>query len=118
MEIAVVVLSLVLAASSLFGGFSKIAGTAAMRADAQRFGFSHPVYRTIGALELCASAGLVAGLFFWPLRLAAALGLAALTVGAVIVHLKAKDPVAKASGAGVVVVLALVTAALQTLAVS
>lgn len=110
MSIAVVVLSIVLAASSVFGGGSKIAGTAAMRADALRFGFPYASYRIIGALELGAAAGLIAGLFWWPLRLAAALGLAALTVGAVITHLRAKDPVAKLAGAAVVAVLALVTA--------
>ena len=111
MHITVVVLSLVLAASSIFGGGSKIAGTSAMRADARRFGFSYVSYRVIGGLELAAAAGLVAGLFWWPLRTAAALGIAALTVGAILVHRKAKDPVAKLSGAAVVAVLALVTAA-------
>jgi hypothetical protein len=50
------------------------------------------------------------------LELAAAAGLVALTIGAVLAHRRARDPAAKLAGAGVIAVLALVTSGLQVLA--
>jgi DoxX-like family len=99
MDIAVIMLSLLLALSSTSGGVAKLAGASIARADAKRLGFTYSTYRIVGALELAAAAGLVA-----------------LTIGAVLAHRRARDLAAKLAGAGVVAVLALVTAGLQVLA--
>jgi hypothetical protein len=112
-ETAILICSIALTASAFHGGFGKLLGTKGMRADARRFGFSYRVYRVIGGLEVAAALGILAGLSWWPFRLIAVLGLAALTVGAVVVHRRAGDPMVKAGGAGAVAVVALATAVLQ-----
>jgi hypothetical protein len=80
-------------------GRRKLAGASIARADAKRLGFTYSTYQIVGALELAAAAGLVA-----------------LTIGAVLAHRRARDPAAKLAGAGVIAVLALVTSGLQVLA--
>jgi uncharacterized membrane protein YhaH (DUF805 family) len=62
-----------------------------MRDSAARFGIRWPRYRLIGVAELAAAAGVLTGLWWHPLGLAAAAGLAVLLVGAVITHRRAKD---------------------------
>jgi hypothetical protein len=116
MDIAVIMLSLLLTLSSTSGGVAKLAGASTMRADARRLGFTYTAYRIVGSLELTAAAGLLIGLLIWPLGAAAAAGLVALTTGAVLAHRRAKDPAIKLLGAGLVAVLALVSAGLQVLA--
>lgn len=51
-----------------------------------------PLYRAIGSLELLAAAGLLAGLVFLPLGIAAAAGLVLLMIGAIGYHVRAGDP--------------------------
>jgi mannose-6-phosphate isomerase-like protein (cupin superfamily) len=72
MNTAVSIPPLPLAAATLAGGTTKLAGARTMRADAQRFGFSYHAYRRIGLTELAAAAGLVTGLLLWPVGAAAA----------------------------------------------
>ncbi|MGW7367295.1 DoxX family protein [Streptomyces sp. NPDC054841] len=90
------VLTVLLGLGFAGGGAAKLAGVAVMRADAERFGLSYSMFRVVGALELSGGVCLVAGLVFSPLAVAAATGLVALMVGAVVCHRRAKDPVAKA----------------------
>ena len=42
--------------------------------------------------ELAGAVGLVVGLFVWPIGVAAAIGVVAYFVGAVLTHVRAKDP--------------------------
>ena len=49
------------------------------------------LWRVIGALELAAAAGLVAGLFNPALGVAAAIGVSLLLAGAVVAHLRVDD---------------------------
>lgn len=88
-------LSIALAVASLASGTAKVAGVEAMRADARRFGIRFTSYRIVGSLELAAAAGLAAGLFIGVLGIAASTGLVALMIGAVVVHARVKDPIAK-----------------------
>jgi uncharacterized membrane protein YphA (DoxX/SURF4 family) len=113
MEVTVVVLSILLATTSLASGAAKITGTHPMRADAERFGFSYTTYRLIGLTEVAAAAGLITGLFAWPLGVAAAVGIVCLMAGAVTTHLRARDPRAKLTGAVAVAALATAIAILQ-----
>jgi hypothetical protein len=62
-----------------------------MQASADHFGIEWRRYRLLGVAELAAAAGLLAGLVWHPLGIAAALGLALLVGGAVVMHLRAGD---------------------------
>ena len=64
-----------------------------MRKSAAHFGIPWPRYRLIGVAELAAAAGILTGLWWHPLGLAAAAGMAVLLVGAIITHRKAADNV-------------------------
>jgi len=84
-------LSLLLFAACLLPGVAKVVGHPKMRDSAARFGIRWSHYRLIGAAELAAAAGLLASLWWHPLGLAAAAGMAALLTGAVITHQRAGD---------------------------
>jgi hypothetical protein len=73
-------------------GTAKLIAVPSMRARAAHVGFSVAAYRSIGALELAAVVGLIAGLWWSALGVAAALGVLALTTGAVVAHSRAGDP--------------------------
>ncbi|MEC3982237.1 DoxX family protein [Amycolatopsis sp. H20-H5] len=91
MVIAAVVMSLMLAALFLALGTAKLLKQADMVARTTHLGYSAKTCQLIGALEIAAAAGLVAGLFWRPLGIAAAVGLVALLVGATISHRRAGD---------------------------
>jgi uncharacterized membrane protein YphA (DoxX/SURF4 family) len=86
-----VIVSLLLAAVCLLPAAGKILGHPKMRQSAARFGISWPRYRLIGVAELAAGAGVLIGLWWHPLGLAAAAGMALLLLGAVITHRRAAD---------------------------
>jgi hypothetical protein len=96
-------------------GGAKLAGASAMRADAEHLRYPYGVYRMVGLLEVAGAGGLIAGLFYPPLGIAAATGFMALMVGALISHIRAKDPVAKMLGAVVFFVLSAVIVILHLL---
>ena len=62
-----------------------------MRESASRFGVRWHRYRLIGVAEVAAAVGVLAGLWWRPLGLAAAAGMTLLLTGAVITHRRAKD---------------------------
>ena len=82
-----VVVGLVLAAA----GGAKVAAVPDMCSRAAHLGFSVSSYRVIGVLELLGVAGLLAGLAWTPIGIAAATGLVAMMVGAVVCHVRAGD---------------------------
>lgn len=86
-----VTVSLLLAAVCLLPAAGKILGHPKMRQSAARFGISWPRYRLIGVAELAAAVGVLLGLWWHPLGLAAAAGMALLLLGAVISHRRAAD---------------------------
>ena len=86
-----VTISLLLAAVCLLPAAGKILGQPKMRQSAAHFGISWPRYRLIGVAELAAAAGVLIGLWWHPLGLAAAAGMALLLLGAVITHRRAAD---------------------------
>src|SRR5689334_24910360 len=88
-----VTISLLLAAACLLPAAAKLAGHPKMQQSAAHFGISWPRYRLIGVAELAAAAGIVIGLWWHPLGVAAAAGMAVLLVGAIITHRKAADSV-------------------------
>lgn len=84
-------LSLLLAAACLLPGTAKLTGHPKMRDSAARFGIRWQRYRLIGLAELAAAAGVLIGLWWHPLGVAAAAGMAVLLSGALITHHRAKD---------------------------
>ncbi len=62
-----------------------------MRQSAAHFGIPWNRYRLIGVAELAAAAGVLAGLWWHPLGVAAAAGMVLLLLGAVLTHRRAAD---------------------------
>ena len=108
-----VTISLLLAAACLLPAAAKLTGQPRMRKTAAHFGIPWPRYRLIGAVELAAAAGILTGLWWHPLGVAAAAGMALLLLGAIITHRKAADSVKEMAPA---LVALLVTLAYQTIA--
>ena len=92
-------------------GLAKLAAAPVMRRAAAHLGMSVRLYRVIGALEVAGVAGLLAGLTWAPLGVAAAAGLALLMAGAAAVHLRHGDPLPRAVPAAVLVLISLMYAA-------
>ena len=62
-----------------------------MRQSAAHFGIPWPRYRLIGAAELAAAAGILVGLWWHPIGVAAAAGMILLLTGALITRRRAAD---------------------------
>ena len=88
-----VTISLLLAAACLLPAVGKLTGQPRMRKSAAHFGISWSRYRLIGVAELAAAAGILIGLWWHPLGVAAAAGMALLLLGAIVTHRKAADSV-------------------------
>jgi hypothetical protein len=112
--VVTIVLSAVLALAFLASGGAKLAGAQQMREGAEHLGFSFRSYQGIGALEVAGAAGLLIGLAWAPLGVAAAAGLTLVMVGAVAFHARAKDPAARLSAPALLGVVAVVTLILRT----
>lgn len=74
-------------------GTAKLVAVAPMRAAAAHVGFGVGAYRVIGALEVVAAVGLVAGRSWSLLGAASAAGVVLLMAGAVLAHARAGDSV-------------------------
>jgi hypothetical protein len=72
-------------------------------------------WRMIGVLELAGVAGVLVGLVWAPIGIAAAIGLALLSIGAIAFHLRASDGAVDMAPAVIGVALAVATVALHTL---
>ena len=86
-----VTISLLLAAACFLPAAAKLLGHPKMRQSAEHFGIPWPRYRLIGVAELAAAAGILIGLWWHPLGLAAAAGMSLLLFAAVITHGWAAD---------------------------
>jgi hypothetical protein len=86
-----VTVSLLLAAACLAPAAAKLASHPKMHRSAAHFGIPWPRYRLIGVAEVAAAAGVLAGLWWHPLGLAGAAGMALLLLGALITHRRAAD---------------------------
>ena len=84
-------ISLLLAAACLLPAAGKLTGQPKMRQSAAHFGIPWPRYQLIGATELAAAASALTGLWWHPLGVAAAAGMALLLLSALIAHRRAAD---------------------------
>ena len=83
--------SLLLAVLCLLPAAGKLLGHPKMRQSAEHFGILWPRYRLIGVAELAAAAGVLIGLWWHPLGIAAAAGMAVLLLGALVTHRRVAD---------------------------
>jgi uncharacterized membrane protein YphA (DoxX/SURF4 family) len=105
-QVAVVVFSLFVALIFVLAGMARLQGLPASDAVRERLGLPVALWRFVGVVELVGAAGLVVGVFAIPeLAVAAAVGLALLTVCAVVVHVRAGDARPGAAAAVVMGVL-------------
>ena len=88
---ATTVLAGVLVVAFGVAGSAKLAAVPAMRARAEHVGFSVDAYRRIGALEILAVLGILAGAALPLIGALAATGLVLLLGGAMIAHLRNRD---------------------------
>ncbi len=112
--IAKVVVTALLAALFGFAGAIKLAGVRQTLANRDHLGVKPVQWRAIGALELAGVAGILAGLAWAPIGIAAAVGLALLLLGAIAFHVRASDSVADTAPAVIGLGLAVATAILQS----
>jgi hypothetical protein len=113
MFVVVLVLSCLLAAALLFSGSRKLAGGKAVTDEAAHLGVPVRAYRLIGVAEAAAAAGLLIGLAWAGLGVAAAAGLVLLMSGALISHIRVGDAAGRWAPAAVLAVLAVVTLLLR-----
>jgi uncharacterized membrane protein YphA (DoxX/SURF4 family) len=113
MFIATLVLSALLALVFLGAGISKITKNKMMVEAATSHGFTVGQYQLIGVAEVAGAAGLVIGLWWAPLGIAAAVGLTVLMAGAVITHVRFKEKFALVAPSLVLTVLSAVALVLR-----
>ncbi|MBF4161445.1 DoxX family protein [Nocardioides acrostichi] len=114
MTLAAHIASVLLAAGMLASGSLKLARSERIVTLMSAVGVQGPVLTVLGGLQVAAALGLVAGLWFAPLAIAAATGLVVYFLGAVGAHLRAHDP--DWQPAGVLAGLSAVTLTLLLLA--
>jgi DoxX-like family len=112
--IAKVVVTALLAALFGFAGSIKLLGLRQSLAIRDHLGVQPAQWRVIGLLELAGVAGVLVGLVWAPIGVAAAVGLALLVLGAIVFHVRASDGVADTVPAVIGLGLAVATAILQS----
>ncbi|MFJ1707442.1 DoxX family protein [Kitasatospora sp. NPDC088346] len=114
MHLTAIVLSIVLALLMLMSGLLKHRPTARILALADTVHLSTGQLKALGTLQIAATAGLLAGLWFTPFAIAAATGLVLYFIGAVVAHVRVGDREMQ----GAIAFLALSAATLALLAVT
>lgn len=106
MTIAFYVLTALAAVTMALPGAAKLAGVQKTRESAEHFGIPWPRFQLIGALEVAAAIGLLAGLRWHPLGLLTGVCVVLLLLGALTFHIRARDKVADTAGAVVCLLIA------------
>jgi amino acid transporter len=115
MDTATVVVTILAAALFTFSASIKLLGVRRSLEIRDHLGVKPLQWRLIGVCELAGVAGVLVGLMWAPIGIAAAVGLALLTIGAIAYHVRKSDTVADLAPAVIGVALALTTAVLHTL---
>jgi hypothetical protein len=111
---AEVIVTALLAALFSFSSLIKLFGVRQSLAIRDHLGVEPVQWRLIGLLELAGVAGVLVGLVWAPIGIAAAIGLALLVLGAIVFHVRASDSVADTAPAVIGLGLAVATAILQS----
>jgi hypothetical protein len=112
--VAKIIVTALLAAMFAFAGLIKVIGVRQSLAIRDHLGVDPTQWRLIGLLELAGVAGVLAGLKWAPIGIAAAIGLTLLILGAIVFHVRASDSVANTAPAVIGLGLAVATAILQS----
>jgi len=99
LQILMLVFGALCALFMVAAGVSKLTGQPAMRASANHFSIPWERYRLIGFAEIAAALGIVLGIWYRIVGLAAGLGAVALLAGAVMFHVRFRDAVKVAAPA-------------------
>ncbi|MEV8092183.1 DoxX family protein [Streptomyces nigra] len=91
MFVATVVISILLALLLVASGVGKLRHDRMQMETLQKVGFPESRAWLLASAEVAGATGLVIGLFWWPLGVAAAAGVAAYFVGAAVSHLRVRD---------------------------
>ncbi|MFE7773248.1 DoxX family protein [Streptomyces sp. NPDC057445] len=110
MFIATIVVSALLAALLVFSAVGKLRNDPAQLKVMETVGFPADRLWLLATAEIAGAVGLLAGLFWWPLGVAAAIGVTLYFIGAVGSHLRVRD---SATNAAVPLVLAVAALALR-----
>lgn len=113
--VAKIVMTALLAALFGFAGVIKVVGVRQSLAIRDHLGVDPTQWRLIGLLELAGVAGVLVGLTWAPIGIAAAIGLSLLIMGAIVFHVRASDSVADTAPAVIGLGLAIATAILQSM---
>lgn len=92
MSAATAVVSIALAMVLLYTAFSTFTGTETVRRGVIGVGFPPSLMWFLGAAQFAGAAGIVAGLWWPPLGVAAAIGLVLYFLGAVAAHVRVRHP--------------------------
>ena len=111
---AEVIVTALLAALFSFSSLIKLFGVRQSLAIRDHLGVEPVQWRLIGLLELAGVAGVLLGLRWAPIGVAAAIGLALLMFGAIVFHRRASDSAADTTPAVIALGLAVATAILQS----
>ncbi|MBC2901605.1 DoxX family protein [Streptomyces cupreus] len=106
MDILRIILAVALGPIFVLTGGIKIYGLRRSLQYRDHFGMPPSLWRAIGVLEAAGGLGLLGGLAVLPLGIAAGAGLCALMFGAVLTHLRARDPIPVVASASGVLLLA------------
>ncbi len=115
MDTATVIVTVLLAVLFTFAASIKLLGVPQSLTVRDRLGVKPLQWRLIGACELAGVAGVLVGLIWAPIGIAAAIGLALLSVGAIAFHRRASDGFADTAPAVIGLALAIAAAVLHTL---
>lgn len=91
MFVAAAIVSVLLALALVGSAAGKLSKNPQQIESITKVGFPADRIPLLAAAEIAGAVGLVAGLFWWPVGVAAAVGVVAYFVGAVVMHLRAGD---------------------------
>ena len=109
------VVTALLVAMFAFAGSIKVFGVRQSLAIRDHLAIDPTQWRLVGLLELAGVAGVLVGLTWAPIGIAAAIGLTLLISGAIVFHVRASDSVADTAPAVIGLGLAVATAVLQSM---
>jgi uncharacterized membrane protein YphA (DoxX/SURF4 family) len=92
MFIATVIVSVVLAGLLVVSGIGKLRHDLSQMKTLQTVGLPEDRAWLLATAEIAGAAGLLAGLFWWPIGVAAAIGVVLYFAGAIASHLRVRDP--------------------------
>lgn len=112
MFVACVIVSSLLAFLALGSGLAKLNGVPQIKQLLQHVG-AWKIARPLGYLEVLGAVGLIVGFFVAPIGIAAAAGLTLYFFGAIVAHIRVKDPLSQAFNPAVPMMMAIASLLLR-----